>query len=84
MPLFDFHCRTCGHDFEALVRPQHVPACPKCQGQDLEKQLSSFAVSSADRTRAAATIARKKAAVTAGRERIETEKEIDRHRREDH
>jgi hypothetical protein len=46
--------------------------------------LSSFAVSSADRTRAAATVARKKAAVAGVQERIATEKEIDAHRREDH
>ena len=54
MPLYDFHCRTCGHDFEALVRARDVPSCPTCRGQDLERLQSRFAVSSAEKTQAAA------------------------------
>jgi putative FmdB family regulatory protein len=56
MPIYDFRCRTCGHEFEALVRPQDAsqPACVSCQGRDLEKLLSGFAVSSAEKTQAAA------------------------------
>jgi putative FmdB family regulatory protein len=56
MPIYDFRCRACQHRFEALVRPQDTdpPACPSCQGRDLEKLLSGFAVSSAEKTQAAA------------------------------
>ncbi len=56
MPIYDFRCRTCGHEFEALVRPQDgtEPTCGSCQGHDLEKLLSGFAVSSAEKTQAAA------------------------------
>ena len=54
MPLYDFHCRTCGHDFEALVRAREAPSCPMCHGQDLERLQSRFAVSSAEKTQAAA------------------------------
>ena len=39
MPLFDFSCRTCKHEFEALVR-KDVPTCPNCHGTDLERLLS--------------------------------------------
>ena len=40
MPMFDFHCSACGHDFETLVRSGDRPACPACQSQALEKCLS--------------------------------------------
>lgn len=45
MPLFEYHCADCQHDFELLVREQTVLACPSCQSTRLEKQLSVFAVS---------------------------------------
>jgi putative FmdB family regulatory protein len=44
MPLFEYRCESCGHKFEHLARAGVVPACPKCQGEKLEKQLSVFAV----------------------------------------
>jgi putative FmdB family regulatory protein len=44
MPIFDFACRGCGHQFEMLVRGGGTPACPACQGTDLEKLLSLPAV----------------------------------------
>ena len=55
MPIYDFHCRACDHEFEALVRPQdqEPPKCPSCQSVDLERLLSSFAVSTAEKTKAA-------------------------------
>jgi putative FmdB family regulatory protein len=46
MPLFEYTCRGCGHRFEFLTREGKTPACPSCQGVELEKQLSVFAVSS--------------------------------------
>ena len=62
MPLFDFVCRNCDHGFEALVRPQdpEPPSCPNCGGHDLEKQLSTFAVDSADLRQAAALDSRRR------------------------
>ena len=49
MPLYEYVCRACGHQFEALVRDANVPPCPACKGQNLERLLSDFAVNSADR-----------------------------------
>jgi putative FmdB family regulatory protein len=46
MPLHDYTCRSCGHQFEALVRGTDQPVCPSCRGTDLEKRLSTFAVNS--------------------------------------
>jgi len=45
MPLFDFRCRSCGKQFEALVRPPAVPACPACESADLERMVTGFSVS---------------------------------------
>jgi putative FmdB family regulatory protein len=52
MPIYEYECQTCHHQFELLVLPQTktTMACPSCQGVDLERLLSGFAVSS-DSTR---------------------------------
>jgi putative FmdB family regulatory protein len=42
MPLFEYECRKCRHQFEALVVGSKAPACPKCKSQDLEKRVSSL------------------------------------------
>lgn len=47
MPLYEYDCRTCTHHFEALVRNSEPPACPSCHGTDLQRALSTFAVSTA-------------------------------------
>ena len=60
MPLYDFRCRACSHEFEALVRTgDKDPACPSCGSPDIERMLSSFAVSYAEKTQAAARKSRK-------------------------
>jgi len=60
MPLYDFRCRTCGHEFEALVRsPETSISCPACRRADVERMLSTFAVSTDDRRSAAAKASRK-------------------------
>jgi putative FmdB family regulatory protein len=75
MPLYDFHCKGCGHEFEGLVRA-HDPAvrCPSCKSEDVEKLLSSFAVSSAEKTAAAAKDARKRQ-IRANKDKIVAEEE---------
>ena len=52
MPIFEYECRACGHQFERLVRTGDVPACPSCSSADLEKLLSLSSISS-DATRKA-------------------------------
>jgi putative FmdB family regulatory protein len=54
MPLFEYACRGCGHRFEYLTRANQAPACPSCEGRDLERQLSVFAVSTKSGSGAAA------------------------------
>ncbi len=43
MPLFEFLCKKCGHEFEALVIGSLAPSCPKCRSLELEQILSTFA-----------------------------------------
>lgn len=45
MPIFEYICQKCNHEFEALVLGKDKAACPKCQSKKLAPQLSVFAVS---------------------------------------
>lgn len=81
MPLYDFRCRTCAHTFEALVRPAGPePGCPNCQGRDLERLLSTFAVSTGDRRSAAALKSRQQAAKVARADNAAMDREINEHK----
>lgn len=40
MPIFEYRCNRCQHEFEALVRKSEEPACPSCKATDLERLLS--------------------------------------------
>jgi putative FmdB family regulatory protein len=45
MPIFEYVCRDCHQEFEAIVSAGRPAHCPACESDDLEKQLSVFAVS---------------------------------------
>jgi putative FmdB family regulatory protein len=62
MPIYEYQCRQCGHEFELLVLKTTAAACPTCQGNDLEQLLSGFAVSS-DSIRSANARTARRAAV---------------------
>ncbi|MEW6688274.1 MAG: zinc ribbon domain-containing protein [Pseudomonadota bacterium] len=47
MPIYEYSCSKCGHEFETLVRSGSAPDCPKCSSTELEKKLSVFATASA-------------------------------------
>jgi putative FmdB family regulatory protein len=52
MPLYEYRCLACRHEFEALVRAQDpAPACPSCKSGDLEKLLSAASMSTDQLTR---------------------------------
>ena len=44
MPIFEYYCPTCDHNFEKLVRGGEQPTCPTCHSQELKKLFSTFAV----------------------------------------
>lgn len=45
MPIFEYACRECSHEFEVLVLGDFKAECPKCHSKKLEPRLSVFAVS---------------------------------------
>jgi len=54
MPIYEYTCRGCGHEFEAFIRNSAAAkpaACPKCESAELERQFSLPAIAS-DSTRA--------------------------------
>ena len=40
MPIYEYVCRQCNHQFELLVRDGDKPACPSCGRRRLSKLLS--------------------------------------------
>jgi putative FmdB family regulatory protein len=43
MPVYEYVCRKCAHEFEELVLGRETPACPECASTKLEKKFSVFA-----------------------------------------
>ena len=43
MPLYEYACKACANQFEALVRASDTPACPACHSTTIERKLSVFA-----------------------------------------
>jgi len=79
MPIFEYQCRGCGKEFEALVRPgSPSPACPACQSADLEKLMSIPAVQS-ESTHGLAMKSAKKRDKIAGSEKAREQREYELH-----
>lgn len=46
MPIYEYRCEPCQNDFEAFLATSSDQAiCPKCQGTDLRRLMSTFAAS---------------------------------------
>ena len=84
MPIFEYECRSCRHQFEQLIRTGDTPACPKCSGHDLEKLLSHVAMSS-ENTRQLNFNRARKAARLVQRDKDHAQAEYEKkHREEGH
>jgi len=47
VPIYEYRCRGCGHDFEKYVHgPSTKVACPTCQSADITRKLSVFGLKS--------------------------------------
>lgn len=40
MPLYEYSCRQCDHQFEELVFGAEPVSCPKCRSEKLERLIS--------------------------------------------
>lgn len=46
MPIYEYACGCCGHEFELFVRSltaRDGSACPHCQSEEIDKRFSTFA-----------------------------------------
>ena len=48
MPIYEYRCEACGHEFEALVRSSDTPVCEKCASPKLARLLSLPAAPGSD------------------------------------
>lgn len=47
MPLYEYKCKSCGHEFEKLVsisKAAEPQECPTCGSKDSQKQMSTFSL----------------------------------------
>jgi putative FmdB family regulatory protein len=59
MPIYEYSCRSCDHQFEVLVRSSQTPVCTACGSAELDRIFSLPAVKS-DQTHARALGAAKR------------------------
>ena len=55
MPIYEYTCKECHHDFEALVYGSQKAQCPKCESRKLAQRLSVFAVSAGGKATASSS-----------------------------
>ncbi|MBC7897603.1 MAG: zinc ribbon domain-containing protein [Cytophagaceae bacterium] len=69
MPIYEYACPSCAHQFEFLVlRGQEPSDCPKCGAAPIERRLSLPAIKS-DVTHAKAMAAAKRRDAAQGKDR---------------
>jgi putative FmdB family regulatory protein len=57
MPVYEYRCQNCEHEFEKMVRFSEAslsPICPQCSSEETTKKISMFA--SYGNTTAAASV----------------------------
>lgn len=54
MPIFEFTCKKCGHNFEELLSAAELASgelkCPACRSKRVERGFSAFATGSTGST----------------------------------
>lgn len=55
MPIYEFRCNDCAHEFEVLMHGPTTPECPACRSRNLARQLSVFAVAARSATAGSVT-----------------------------
>ena len=78
MPIYEYKCQSCSHQFEQLVRSGTTPACPSCGATALERLLSLPAIKS-ESTHAQAMAAAKKRDQKQASEKNRAQREYELH-----
>ncbi len=73
MPIYEYVCTACQHEFETLVLGGRVPACPACNSEALERLLSLPNVKS-ETTHGLAMRAAKRRDQKSGNERMQEQR----------
>ena len=60
MPIYEYTCKSCNHQFETLVRSGETPKCAACDSAELERLLSLPTVNSEGSRERALGAARKR------------------------
>jgi putative FmdB family regulatory protein len=84
MPLYDYECKKCGNEFEALVRSGHTPSCSSCGSEDLERLLPTGVAVSSEHTRALNVAAGRKHLSKDRKDKAMAQYEYEKHHREEH
>ncbi len=84
MPLYDFKCRACSHDFDQIVKVGEIPNCPMCGAADVEKLLTFNASVSTDKTRSRALASARRKGQAIKREQDHAQREYERNYIKDH
>jgi putative FmdB family regulatory protein len=77
MPLYEYSCRVCAHQFETLVRGCTTPTCPACTSEDLER-LFSMPVVRSETTRDIVSRDAKQRDARQASERVHAQREYER------
>jgi len=46
MPIFEFVCNDCQHNYETIAKRDEIPSCPSCKSENIEKKISICAFAS--------------------------------------
>jgi putative FmdB family regulatory protein len=72
MPIYEYTCKECGHEFERLVRGGKTPTCTACHSLDVERMFSLPNVKS-ETTRGLSMRAAKKRDQTQATDRVQAQ-----------
>ena len=77
MPIYEYVCKKCGHQFEKLVRHGKTPVCASCGAPDVERLFSLPNVKS-ETTKAQAMRAAKKRDNAQATDRVQAQRAYER------
>ena len=84
MPLYEYKCRACAHEFEQIVKLGETPPCPECAAADPERLFSRSVSVSTTKTRNRSMAAARSKGREIKREKDHAQREYERNYIKDH